>query len=126
MRTIKCLLILLVLLLTSSSLINSMTPRLRIPMKIGRLLLSILIALAAPMLTTAQDGCNGVRTLAECPVTGCAERGSDGALFNQIKRRQVRQTRPVRLFFNDFKTLQRAADDSVGQDVTLSKSDRES
>jgi hypothetical protein len=94
-------------------------------MVLGRLWLSILIALGAPKLMTAQDGCNGVRTLAGCPVTGCAKRGSDEALFNGIKRRQARQTRPVRLFFTDFKTLQRAADAGVGQDVTLTKTDRQ-
>jgi hypothetical protein len=37
----------------------------------------------------------------------------------------VTGTRPVRLFFQDFRTLQRAADAEVGQRVTLSRSDRQ-
>jgi len=94
--------------------------------QVRRLLLSILIALASPMLTTAQDGCNGVRLLSECPFTGCAQRDSNEALFNWIKRRPVRQMRPVRLLFQDFKTLQGVADDSVGQQRGLTKADRQS
>lgn len=76
--------------------------------------------LAIPLASQGQSGCDGVRTIAKCPVTGCAEdpQSAEG-LLNRLKNRQARGARPKQLTFADFQKLQEQADDLVGQQVHL-------
>jgi len=76
------------------------------------------VAIALP--SYGQSGCDGVRTIAQCPITGCAdEPGSAEALINRLKHRRARGARPKALTFADLLKLQEEADDLVGQQVHL-------
>ena len=50
-----------------------------------------------------------------CPARGCAKEGDGLALANEQKRRAPEGASPVSLSFEDFATLQRLADERVGQ-----------
>ena len=54
-------------------------------------------------------------SLDACPAHGCAKQGDGLALANEQKRRTPEGGNPVSLSFEDFATLQRLADERVGQ-----------
>ena len=54
-------------------------------------------------------------SLDACPAHGCAKQGDGLALANEQKRRTPEGGSPVSLSFEDFATLQRLADERVGQ-----------
>lgn len=56
-----------------------------------------------------------VAQLDACPAYGCAEPGSPEANANELKRTKPQMGVPITLSFEDFKQLQREADDRVGQ-----------
>jgi len=54
-------------------------------------------------------------SLDACPLHGCAAEGDPEALLNALKRRMPNPQTPVPLTVEDFRTLQRIADEKVGQ-----------
>jgi hypothetical protein len=60
---------------------------------------------------TAEPGKRCFKTLAECPVLGCEEPGSAGALLNTIKRRVPKPGTAIRITFRDLMALQDQAGD---------------
>lgn len=56
--------------------------------------------LAIPLSSQGQSGCDGVRTIVQCQVTGCAEEPQSAeALLNRLKHKQARGVRPKELTF---------------------------
>ena len=64
-------------------------------------------------------------TLETCPEIGCAQEGTDQAVFNSTKRRPPTGTNARTLTFGNFKTLQQRAENLVGQHVELSQAERD-
>lgn len=59
-----------------------------------------------------------------CTDIGCAEEGSEQAIFNQAKRHRPTGASPVPLTFSDLRSLQAQANDLVDQGKELSQSQR--
>ena len=75
-----------------------------------------------PVLLAASPPC--AQTLNACPETGCSQRGSKHALFDQTKRRLPPARAPIVLNLADFASLQEQANDLVDQGLELSSADR--
>jgi hypothetical protein len=88
----------------------------------NRLLLAALLSASALMLapapTTAQErapACTRIRTLAQCPDTGCGGPGAD-PLLNRMKNRTQDAARPEELNLSDIRRLSQPRRWTTGQD----------
>ncbi len=89
-------------------------------LKIKRTFPCLAVTLVLSVSTSGQNICDRIRTLARCPTTGCAaDPRSPEATLNRTKRRQPHGTRPKRLTFADFESLQQQTDPIFPQKVHL-------